>query len=278
LSSQGYADLHLHTHYSDGTYTPAEAVRLGLEQGYRAIAICDHDSIDAVQEAIAEGERVGLEVIPGVELSVHFFGKDVHILGYCFDPASTELREHLALFSNRRRERGEEMVRKLRELGLDVTVEDLLAEVGEGVVGRPHVADALVRKGLVADYDEAFGRYIGFGGPAYVEKFKLSVAEAVDLLAQAGGVAVIAHPGIYVGTASVHAMARDGVRGVETRHPKHSPSQVRLFTRLARELSLVETGGSDCHGHRAGDPTLGRIKIPYEDVLRLKAVAGSIRG
>lgn len=277
MNEAGLADLHIHTYHSDGTYSPSGAVEIASGLGLGAVAICDHDSVAAFAEAEVAGRTHGVEIIPGVELSTHFNGKDIHILGYCFDPAEERLVRHLETFRNSRAERGRQIVSKLRAVGLAIDEEDVMREASGGAVGRPHVADAMIRRGLVRDYEEAFGRYLGYNRPAYVEKFKVSVEEAVAIVDGAGGIAVLAHPGIYVGEASVRKIASLGVRGIEVSHPKHTAGQTRNFTRLARELGLVTTGGSDCHGDRNGPPTIGSVMIGYENVEHLKraAISGS---
>ena len=253
-------DLHAHTVVSDGTLTPTQLVELAARKGLAAIAVTDHDHLGGLAEARAAGERLGVEIVPGVELSVSHPSGDVHVLAYFVDPEEPRLAARLAEFRDVRASRGRLMVEKLRALGVDVTYEDVLAHAKEGAVGRPHIARALMAKGIVKSVNEAFERWIGDDSPAYVEKAKLDAREAIALVHGAGGVAVLAHPGLLAEKGRdtlVRELAALGLDGVEVEHSRH-PSEVRRRMRaLAKELDLVETGGSDFHGENKPDVDLG---------------------
>jgi predicted metal-dependent phosphoesterase TrpH len=268
------ADLHIHSTHSDGTLSPEEIVRLAAEAHLAAVSVTDHDNVAGVGEATDCGARLGVEVIPGVELSAIEDGSDIHMLGYFIDVSHEPLMEHLDLFRNARRIRAERMVEKLNKLGLDITIDAVLEKAGPAAIGRPHVAEALVDEGLVLSYEEVFRRYIGFGGPAYEPKYEISVVKAVDLIHDSGGLAVVAHPGVYLKEGTLKKIFDAGVDGIETVHPKHSAQTTDRFRALARELGLVETGGSDYHGDNRGSTLFADGTIPYEWVETLKRRAG----
>ncbi len=268
------ADLHIHSTFSDGTLSPEEIVELAAEAELAAISITDHDNVAGVELAEVAGGRHGLEIIPGVELSAIEFGTDVHVLGYLVDVRFKSLTEHLELFRNARRIRAEKMVQKLNELGLEITIEAVLTKAGPAAVGRPHVAEALVDEGLVLSYEEAFRRYIGFDSPAYVPKYEISPARAVHLIHEAGGLAIIAHPGVYLRDDIMKSILAAGIDGIETVHPKHSAEATSRLRSMVKELGLVETGGSDYHGDNRGSTPFGNGTIPYDWVEALKERAG----
>ena len=261
--ADGRADLHTHSHYSDGVLAPAELVRSAHAAGIRALALTDHDSVAGLAEAQAESKRLGIAFIPGVELSSLHHGMEVHILGYGMDPKNPELLAALERFTQARRGRIEKMVGNLRGLGVAITLEQVLAEAGRGPLGRPHLAAALLKAGLVKNFDEAFAVYIGRRSPAYVEKYRLLPREAVDLIHAAGGLAVIAHPLIgrmtYDG---IVALLAAGVDGLEVRHPKMPSEQGERLLQLARARGLLAGGGSDFHGENRSDAPLGQSTVP----------------
>lgn len=268
------ADLHIHSTHSDGTLQPVEIVRLAKESGLAAVSITDHDNVAAVAEASACGAEAGVEVVPGVELSAIEDCSDVHMLGYYIDIESESLLDHLDLFRNARRIRAEKMVKKLNKIGLDLSMEAVLEKAGPAAIGRPHVAEALVEEGLVLSYEEVFRKYIGFGGPAYEGKYVISPLRAVELIHGASGLAVIAHPGVYLKAGTVRKILDSGVDGIETVHPKHNPETTAKFRSIAKDLDLVETGGSDYHGDIRGSTPFADGTIPYEWVVALRERAG----
>ncbi len=268
------ADLHTHTACSDGRLAPAELVRKIHERGIRALAVTDHDTIDALAEATAEGNRLGVEVIPGVELSVTLNGQEIHLLGYCFDPENKYLVEHLREFRRRRAERAEQIIALLNKQGLPLRADDVLLHAQGGVVGRPHIAQALVSRGLVPNYEVAFASYLKDHGPAFVPKPQFPVAEALAMLHAAGGVGVLAHPGARFTGSILRSLVRNGLDGLETVHPSHSFALIRQYKDVVRERGLIETGGSDYHGFRPEeDENINRYSIPYQRLERIRRAA-----
>ena len=243
-------DLHIHTTASDGTDSPEAVVALAAGKGFSIIAITDHDTMCGVPEAVAAGEKYGVRVIGGVEISAG--GQtEVHVLGYGVRDVE-RLEQTLTLMRDKRAERMAGMVEKLRALGVDVTLDEVTALSG-GSVGRSHLARVLIDKGVVRDVREAFAKYLSPGKPAYVEREKLGVQQAVWLIADCGGLPVIAHPGqnrgeSYWGRERFHALKAYGLRGIEVYHMAHGAAQAAAFERIARAENLLVTGGSDYHG------------------------------
>lgn len=249
-----YADLHTHTTYSDGQKPPAALLDEAAARGIRVLAITDHDTVAgwaAIHEAAA-GSPVDL--VPGVELSVTVSDREVHLLGYGFDPFHEGLRAHLERFAEARRARARQMVEKLNAEGIALSFGAVQAAAADTqAIGRPHVALALAEEGYVDTYGEAFEHYIHHDGPAFVAKPQFPAADALDLLHAAGGIGVLAHPGHWTSGRTLHLLRRAGLDGIEVRHPSHDASLVAYYQRLASDLGLASTGGSDYHGHRSGD-------------------------
>ena len=266
------ADLHTHTVFSDGSYTPEALVRLARDAGLGAIAITDHDSVAGIEPALAAGSAAGIEVIPAIELSAEYEGRELHILGYFLDHTSPRLTAALRELVHNRIERVHAMVGKLRDLDVDLSAEAVFEFARGAPPGRLHVAQALLKKGYIASLPEAFNKYIGDRSPAYVCGFKFSPREAIDLLRGCGGVAVLAHPYLIRNDALIPELAGYGLSGLEVYYPEHSQSVINFYLELARRLGLAATGGSDFHGHAKPDVPLGIITIPYElvDALRKK--------
>jgi hypothetical protein len=270
-----FADLHLHTRYSDGTFTPRELVEHAVKLGFTAIAVTDHDTLDAIPEALAAGQELGIEVIPGVEITSRIDTQELHMLAYLFgdswhDPNLLSVLNHATRI---RKERVEQFVAKLNELGVALTVEDVYACSDCGTVGRPHVAQALLKRGFVTSVDEAFTRFLKRGKPAYVERYRMEASETIGHIKRAGGVAVIAHPGLNHLDKRLHEMVDQGMSGIEVWHSRHTPAQIEHYEKMTVTLGVCATGGSDCHGLGRDGMLLGRIKLPYERVESLKARA-----
>jgi hypothetical protein len=261
-----FADMHVHTRASDGMISPEEAVKLAKEAGLVAVGVADHDSIDGLEAALEAGKRYGIEVIPGVELSAEAEATEVHIIGYYIDWRDRQLRKRLRKFQEFRKDRARRIVDKLRELGVDLTYEEVLAVAGGEVIGRPHVAQVLVKRGYVQNPDEAFDRYLGSGKPAYVKKFELSPAEAIRMIERIGGIPVLAHPK-FGGEDMLSELVSHGLRGIEVYHSQHGPSEISRYKRLAREHNLLATGGTNSHGF---DVAIGSVRVPYKLVEMLK--------
>jgi len=265
-------DLHTHTLYSDGVLTPEALVTRAIERGLSALSITDHDSMEALERA-REAAAQAIEVVPGIEISCTFDGAEIHILGYYVDPADERLASRLTRFREERVERAMAMIARLAALGLSIDPERVLELAGPGVVGRPHVAEALVQAGHVAHVDEAFKRYLGPAGQAFVMRPAFDAGEAIDLIHDAGGVAVIAHPGLGIEESRLERIADLGLRGIEIWHPQHGPVAVRRLRALAARYGLLETGGSDFHGPQRG-ADVGELPVPASALQRLKDAAG----
>lgn len=269
-------ELHAHTHFSDGALSPEQLVDLAVERGLFALAVTDHDSVEGIAPAVAAAED-RLELVPGIEISSTFAGQDLHILGYFIDPESATLRERLARFRDERRQRALAIIARLAELGAPVSAEEVFASAGPGVVGRPHVAQALVRAGHVMTIELAFQKYLGPRGSAFVPRPAFPSAEAVRVIRDAGGVAVLAHPGL-VARPTVETLAEAGLAGIEVWHPQHNPAAQKRWFEVARELGLVPSGGSDFHGPHRG-AGLGDMPVPERslDDLRARAAGPAAR-
>lgn len=273
----GY-DLHTHSTCSDGTATVTENVKLAIERDLEGLAITDHDTTEGLDEAFAAAEGTGLEIVPGIEFSAEYQGASLHVLAYWIDPADAELQAELRRLTDSRFRRGEMMVEKLQELGYDLSFERVQAIAGGGLIARPHVAKAMVEAGIVQTEKEAFDRFISDDGIANVPKHALEPVRAVGLIAQAGGVCVLAHPGMWKGQGSVpdaliEDMAAAGMVGLEVDHPDHDAEQRAYYRALAERLDLVPTGASDCHGARY-DFRLGCETTDAERVRELERRAG----
>lgn len=270
-------DLHLHTTASDGSLSPAALVTLASQRGLRTIAVTDHDSTEGVEPALAAGRELGVEVLPGVEINTDLANGDVHVLGYLLDLHDAVLQRHLTARRESRFDRGRLMVEKLRHLGIDVTwkrVQQIAGAAEGGSVGRPHVAQALVEKSYVRSVQEAFEKYIGRDGPAYVERDKMTAEEATRVIRAAGGVPVLAHPGTFPDyAAALPALVDAGLAGLECYYGSYSPQEVAAHLARANEFDLVATGGSDFHGDSMVSfvAALGGTPVPYDVVPALKA-------
>jgi len=267
-----WIDLHIHTTASDGLFSPKQAVEIAKESGLSAISITDHDAIDGFVEAKEKADELGIELIPGVELSVVHKGEDFHLLAYLVDYENPEFLKKINSFREERSVRGEKMVEKLNELGIDLRVDTVKAIAGNSSVGRPHLADALVKEEFVHTYDEAFARYLGYHAPAYVPKKYLTPKEAIELIHLVRGVAVFAHPGTSRSPHAVYDFLEMGLDGIEAYHSQHDRNMTTHYINLAKKLGLIHTGGSDCHGRRKGKVLIGTVKVPYRCLEMLKKV------
>ncbi len=269
---QKVADLHVHTYFSDGTFSPEDAVKHSKERGLSAIAITDHDSCSGIERAIATAKDLGIEVISGVEMSAEFNGVEAHILGYFVDWKDLTFIKKLEEISAVRRNRAKKILEKLREHGMDVSEKEFFEFSGFGSVGRLHIAQFLAKKGHVGSIEEAFRKYLGDNGSCYVKKFKLSPKEAVSMIKRVGGVAVLAHPKTIRMDVdkALKMLIEDGIQGIEAYYYNHTSSDENKFKELAEKYSLLISGGSDCHGLGKKEVLLGSVKIPYELVDKIK--------
>lgn len=268
-----FADLHLHTHYSDGTYTPAELAVQAGRYGLVAIALTDHDTMEGCAALQAACEREGIEFVPGTELTAEHEGRELHLLGYYVDPMASDLQREFQRFQVARQSRIREMVCRLNELQVPLQSETVFALANCRSPGRPHVARALVQGGYCGSVDEAFERFLKKRRPAWVPKRKMSAQDAIGLIHGSGGLAVMAHPGLNHNDALIPKMVEAGLDGLECFHTKHSSGAVAHYLNIARENGLLVTGGSDCHGHSKGRPLIGTVRLPVEYFQRLKAAA-----
>lgn len=257
-------DLHVHTTASDGRHRPAEVVRMAREAGLAGIAITDHDTVAGLEEALRAGAELGVRVLPGVEISTESEGKDIHILGYGFRRDDPQLLERLVMQRRVRETRNEAIVAKLRELGMYVAYEEVLQAAsasprGDGSVGRPHIAEVLVSKGYARDMRDAFDRYLAEGAAAYVNPPRIEPLEAVRWVHEAGGAAIVAHPGLYRRDNLVVQWLERGADGLEAYHSDHNESQQGHYKTLAKSRGKLVTGGSDFHGTREGVVFHGKI-------------------
>jgi len=259
-------DLHLHSTASDGSETPEAVVALAHRNGVKVMALTDHDSIDGLPAAEERAGRAGIRLIPGVELSVAESGFDVHLLAYGFDRGDKTLAEALARYRESRRERARKMLSRLKGLGIRISIEEVEEIAQGGAIGRPHVAEALMRNGHIETFNEAFQRYLGHHAPAYVPKQTVTLEEASSIVRDAGGVTVLAHPGTVNRDHLIPAWARRGLDGIEVWHTKHDASAIARYKGFAQLHGLLMTGGSDYHGERTPDTTIGGVAVP-ESIL-----------
>ncbi|MDD3815252.1 MAG: PHP domain-containing protein [Desulfocapsaceae bacterium] len=271
-------DLHTHSNFSDGTMTPTELVALARDKRISALALTDHDTMAGTEEAMVAGEKMGVEIVPGIEISVLYNHVEYHVLGYWADPQNSRLAAALGRLQGARAERNEKILEKLNTLGIPVTVEELQSVSEQGQTGRPHIARILVQRGVVRTMSQAFDQFLKKGEAAYVSRFAYSAAEAVALIRQAGGIAVLAHPTqndpeVIRLPAVLDDLVRSGLDGIELYYPTHSNKVKKKLRALAVEHDLVLTGGSDYHGEvRPGTSLAGgkNIFVPPELLEKMK--------
>lgn len=265
------ADLHVHTHHSDGSLSPAELVERARSVGLDIVGITDHDNINGIAEALRAGEEQNVEIIPGVELSAHVDGREVHILGYFIDPENPGLVDFLGFLRKERVRRAERMVEKLHALNIHLSMEKILEKAGFASVGRPHIANAIIDEGYTASYPEVFSKYIGYGCPAYVEKVHCSPEETLSMITESGGLSFLAHPGTALPEQTVLQLIKAGLDGIETVHPSHSFETTTHYRGIVHQYYLLESGGSDFHGGRRNDyAALGNVTIPLAVVETMR--------
>ncbi|MDR3611625.1 MAG: PHP domain-containing protein [Ignavibacteriaceae bacterium] len=248
----GKADLHIHTNHSDGFYSPKEIVLKAKEKSLDIISITDHDNLSAVKEASEAGKEFGIEVISGVEISSDIRDKEVHILAYFIEPGNEEVERYLSFFREERKKRALRILDKLRSIGISLSADDVMKKADTLAIGRPHIAHAMLEKGFVNSYFEAFNKYIGNGCPAYEKKVHLSPQSAFKIISDAGGLSFIAHPG-NMPDDILKELIEAGVDGIEVFHPSHSPQHIKFYKGIVNEYFLLESGGSDFHGGKRDD-------------------------
>jgi len=263
-------DLHSHTNYSDGFNSPRELIDKANSKGIDVLSITDHDNLAAIEEATEYGKEVGVEIIPGVEISSDIMDREIHILGYFVEPGNTELERYLEFFRAERLKRADRIVKKLNILGISLKLEDVLKVASNSAVGRPHIAQAMVEGGFINSYYEAFNKYIGNGCIAYEKKVHVSPRSAFKIISDAGGLSFIAHPGIMPENI-LKELIEAGVDGIEVIHPSHSPQLVKFYRGIVNEYFLLESGGSDYHGGKREDENnLGKFFVPTSVVEAMR--------
>ena len=259
-----FADLHLHTRFSDGTFSPEELAAAAKKSGLSAIALTDHDTMEGcASTALACAER-SIQFLPGCELTAEHEGHELHVLGYGLDETHAGLAHAMGGFQQARQDRIREIVSRLQAAGVSIQEEAVFRLANCNSPGRPHVGRALVEAGVCKSMDEAFDRFLKKSKPGWVPKFRMSAQEVIQLIHLAGGAAVLAHPALYRLDSALPALVQAGLDGLECLHTKHSAGAVEHYTGLALEHGLLITGGSDCHGFTKGSPIIGRIQLPWE--------------
>ena len=261
-------DMHTHTNYSDGLYGPEELIDLAIEKNLSGIAITDHDSIDALNEAnLYAKTKEDFILIPGIEFGCEYDHKEVHLLGYFIDYNNLDLISLIKRLKKSRIERGKKMVGKLVKLGFELDIKDVRKFAKDDYIGRPHIARALIEKNYVEDINEAFEIYLKKGAKAYVDRFKLSIKESIQLIEKVNGISILAHPGLIGDKDTIDHVISLGVDGIECYHSKHSREDTTRLLQLAKRKELIISGGSDYHGDVN---ILGNNYIDFNDSPELK--------
>ena len=265
-----FADLHLHTVFSDGTYLPQDLILEARRNDLSAIAVADHDTVDGLESTIEAGNKEAVEVIPAIELTAEYETIEIHILGYFLDYRNKGLIERLDVLKKNRIERIYKIADKLNAIGVKLDVQEVFKLGSRGTVGRLHIARAMVKQGLVNSIYEAFAKYIGDKCPAYVCGFRFSPQEAINLIKEVRGIPVLAHPYTISCDELIPEFIDYGLMGLEVYYPEHTQSMINFYLNLAQKYHLLITGGSDCHGDAKPQVKIGSVKLPYELVEKLK--------
>ena len=274
-------DLHLHSSVSDGRLSPAEVILESAEAGLTAISLTDHDNVDGIVPALEAAKAFpGLKVIPGVEISTYVPEGEIHVLGYFIDYTSPDLQSDLKRMRHSRQERAQRMIAKLKNLGLSIEWDRVKEIAGDGSIGRPHLAQAMLEKGYIASFKEAFTKYIGGDGPAHVARDKMTPIEAIELTLRANGLPVMAHPLTFNDPEPIIIeLKAAGLVGIEAHYGEYTPEEIDRLVSLAKKHSLIATGGSDYHGINARtEIMIGGADVPIESAEQLIALAGQRAG
>ena len=264
------ADLHVHTNFSDGTFTPGQVVEHAEKIGLSCIAITDHDTVDGIKPALEAARGRDLEIIPGIEFTTEMDGFEIHMLGYMIDYEKKWFAEELKSLLSMREKRMTRMLECLKKEGINLTMEDVRSVSGEGSIGRLHLAKLLFEKKHVPSVKEAFNRFIGSGKSCYVKGDRISPIDVIEMVSRLGGVSVLAHPHIMGKDEFIPKFVKAGLKGIEVYHTDHAAAAVNHYKKIAEKFGLVATGGSDCHGIGKGKILMGTVTVPYEVVERLK--------
>jgi predicted metal-dependent phosphoesterase TrpH len=265
-----FADLHLHTIFSDSTYTPKELIADALKAGLSCIAVVDHDCVDGITPTIREAKGKNIEVIPGIEISAEYKGAEIHFLGYFIDYKNRDFTRKLSFLKDNRIQRIYQIIDKLKKINISLNPKAVFRLSEKGTVGRLHVARAMVNEGIIKTTGEAFKKYIGEDCPAYVCGFRFSPQEAIKTIEDVGGTAVLAHPYILSEQNLIQKFLSYGLKGIEVYYPEHTKGLVKTYLKIAEKYNLLITGGSDCHGKAKRAVRIGSVKIPYDLVEKLK--------
>jgi predicted metal-dependent phosphoesterase TrpH len=266
-----FADLHLHTDFSDSTYTPQALIDISKKKGLSCIAVTDHDTVDGIEPCLKAAKQ-DIEILPAIELTAEHNGLEVHILGYLIEYKNEQLIKKLNFLKQKRIERMGKIIKKLKDLNIEIKEHEIQEFSGRGTIGRLHLARLMLKKGYINSLSEAFQKYIGDKSPAYICGFHLNPQEAIKLIEDVQGIAVLAHPYSLDQDDLIPLFVSYGLKGLEVYYPEHSPQQTAYYENLAGKYNLLITGGSDCHGDAKPEAKIGSIKIPYELVERLKKV------
>ncbi|MDF1611866.1 PHP domain-containing protein [Stygiobacter electus] len=263
-------DLHTHTNLSDGVYSPCELIELANKNGINALSITDHDSINAYEKAYECANDFNIELIPGVEISTDLEDKEIHLLGLFININSDELKKYLNFFREERFHRAKRIINKLNNLGISISIDDVLQFANNSAIGRPHIANTLIEKGYVKNYQEAFEKFLGDYSPAFERKIHVSVQSALKLINEAGGLSFVAHPG-YMKENLLIKLIEYGIDGIEVIHPSHNENQIQFYRGIVNQYCLLETGGSDFHGGKKMDSeNLGKYFISGTQLSAIK--------
>ncbi|MCF6466295.1 PHP domain-containing protein [Clostridium sp. Cult2] len=265
-------DLHVHTTFSDGLFTPEEVVNLAIKTGIDGIAITDHDTILGIESAVQYSKEVGnITVIPGIELGCIYEDEEVHILGYFIDYKGENIKKTTKKLIENRVVRGIKMIGKINNLGMELSLHEVKALSKKDYIGRPHIARAMIKRGYISDVREGFDKFLNRGMPAYVEKDTLKLEEAMDLIHGSNGIAILAHPGILKNKDIIYHCIKKGIDGLEVIHSKHKEDDVAFLIEISKKYGLIMTGGSDCHGHKIdGNYLLGNYYININNIPIMK--------
>lgn len=272
---QSFIDLHLHTTASDGTFSPTQLVKVAIELKLKAIAITDHDTVGGIIEALEAAENEPIEVIPGIEFSTEINSVSIHVVGLYLDFQNKELLDLTLEIQNAREIRAKKIIKKVNSLkvGLEITFNEVL-ELSEGLIGRPHIGEVMIRNGYANTMNEVFEKFLKRGGPCYVPRFKLSPKEAIKFLKKIGAIPILAHPGYITSKIDLDSFIVEqkqyGLMGLEVYYPSHTEEQIKLYRKLAKKHDLLESGGTDCHGKLNEGPFIGRLNIPYSLLEKIK--------